>query len=306
MGTPSTALKFLVLSVALILTAFAESARSQGSDTSATGVLEEVIVTAQKREERLQDVPIAISAITSEQLTLRGIDNILDLKSVAPNLTVSKYPNSNVVSQVAIRGGVTVNAAMYWEPSVGMYLDGVYLGKAVGSVFDVVDLERIEVLRGPQGTLYGRNTMAGAVNLITRKPTGEFGGSASLEVGNYGAHVEKVSLDLPRWGIARMSIAARKEDRDGLVKLIGGGELDSRDQIGARVALALDFTDKFVAEYNFDYTKIIRRRPTIRSTRSRRATRCSRRRRPMPRRIVSRRSKPTGLATSNSICTGMH
>lgn len=256
MGTPSTALKFLVPSVALMLTAFAESARSQGSDTSATGVLEEVIVTAQKREERLQDVPIAISAITSEQLTLRGIDNILDLKSVAPNLTVSKYPNSNVVSQVAIRGGVTVNAAMYWEPSVGMYLDGVYLGKAVGSVFDVVDLERIEVLRGPQGTLYGRNTMAGAVNLITRKPTGEFGGSASLEVGNYGAHVEKVSLDLPRWGIARMSIAARKEDRDGLVKLIGGGELDSRDQIGARVALALDFTDKFVAEYNFDYTKI--------------------------------------------------
>jgi iron complex outermembrane receptor protein len=217
---------------------------------------EEVIVTAQKREEKLQDVPIAISAISGEQITTRGIDNILDLKSLAPNLTVGKYPNSNVISQVAIRGGVTVNGALYFEPSVGMYLDGVYLGKAVGSVFDVVDLERVEVLRGPQGTLYGRNTMAGAVNFITRKPTGEFGGSTSVELGNYGGHIEKVSLDLPSFGIASLSLAARKEDRDGLVKLTGGGELDSRDKLGARVALALDFADNFVADYRFDYTKV--------------------------------------------------
>ena len=83
--------------------------------------IEEVIVTAQKREERLQDVPIAISAITKAQIEERGIDDILDLKALAPNLMISKYPNSNVVSQVAIRGGVTVNAAMYWEPSTGMY-----------------------------------------------------------------------------------------------------------------------------------------------------------------------------------------
>ena len=113
--------------------------------------IEEIIVTAQKREERLQDVPIAISAVTVEQIEARGIDNVLDLRTLAPNLMVSKYPNSNVVSQIAIRGGVTVNAAMYWEPSTAMYLDGVYLGKAVGSVFEVVDIERIEVLRGPRG-----------------------------------------------------------------------------------------------------------------------------------------------------------
>ncbi|MFZ1295274.1 MAG: TonB-dependent receptor plug domain-containing protein, partial [Pseudomonadales bacterium] len=88
--------------------------------------IEEIIVTAQKREERLQDVPIAISAVTVEQIEARGIDNVLDLRTLAPNLMVSKYPNSNVVSQIAIRGGVTVNAAMYWEPSTAMYLDGVY------------------------------------------------------------------------------------------------------------------------------------------------------------------------------------
>ena len=193
--------------------------------------IEEIIVTAQKREERLQDVPIAISAVTVEQIEARGIDNVLDLRTLAPNLMVSKYPNSNVVSQIAIRGGVTVNAAMYWEPSTAMYLDGVYLGKAVGSVFEVVDIERIEVLRGPQGTLYGRNTMAGAVNLITRKPSGEFGGTASFEVGDYGHHVEKVTFDMPKMGIARMSFGARSENRDGLVDLTRGSpgtELDSR------------------------------------------------------------------------------
>lgn len=224
-----------------------------------TGAIEEVIVTAQKREERLQDVPIAISAITKAQIEQRGIDDVLDLRSLAPNLLVSKYPNSNVVSQISVRGGVTVNAAMYWEPSTGMYLDGVYLGKAVGSVFDIVDLERVEVLRGPQGTLYGRNTMAGAINLITKKPTGELGGSAKVELGNYNYHTERVSIDLPKVGIARASLAVRSERRDGMVKLgkgSRGSRLDSRDKLGARFALGLDFTDDFTAEYSFDYTDI--------------------------------------------------
>jgi len=226
---------------------------------AATDTIEEIIVTAQKREQSLQDVPIAISAISAQQIEQRGIDNLLDLKALAPNLMVSKYPNSNVVSQVAIRGGVTINSAMYWEPSTGLYLDGVYLGKAVGSVFDVVDIERIEVLRGPQGTLYGRNTMAGAVNLISRAPSGEFEGRASVEVGNYGHHVEKLSVDLPKVGIARMSFGVRSENRDGLVELTPGSpgaELDSRDKFGARFALALDLSDDLVADYRFDYTKV--------------------------------------------------
>ncbi len=244
------------LRVGAILVAYGLSVDMVGAAEVAPTGIQEVIVTAQKREENLQDVPIAVSAIPREQLEMRGIENILDLGSVAPNLQVSKYPNSNVVSQVAIRGGVTVNGAMYWEPSVGMYLDGVYLGKAMGAVFDVVDLERIEVLRGPQGTLYGRNTMAGAVNLITRKPSGDFRGSASVEFGNFGGRTEKLSVDLPRLGIARLSFAVRKEDRDGLVKLTGGGELDNRDQLGARAALALDFAPDFVADYQFDFTEV--------------------------------------------------
>ncbi len=240
--------------IAALLPGFAQAQQADG----ALGI-EEIVVTAQRREERLQDVPIAISAISADQIEKRRIDDVLDLKALVPNLMVSKYPNSNVVSQVAIRGGVTVNAAMYWEPSTGMYLDGVYLGKAVGSVFDVVDIERIEVLRGPQGTLYGRNTMAGAINLITRKPSGEFSGAATVEVGNYDHHVEKVSVDLPKVGIARVAFGVRSESRDGLVDLESGSpgtELDSRDNFGARFALGLDIGDSVVADYRFDYTDV--------------------------------------------------
>ncbi|CAB1370665.1 TonB-dependent receptor [Denitratisoma oestradiolicum] len=221
--------------------------------------IDEVIVTAQKRAERLQDVPIAISAISGGQIEARGISNVLDLKALAPNLQVSKYPTSNVTSQVALRGAVTFNGAMYWEPSVGMYLDGVYLGKAVGSVLDVVDVDRIEVLRGPQGTLYGRNTMAGAVNLITRKPSGTLSGSLGVEVGNYGYHTEKLSLDLPKFGIASVSLGLRTEKRDGLVETTAGSsvsELDTRNKTGARIAVLLDFSPSFQADYRYDYSRV--------------------------------------------------
>ncbi len=225
---------------------------------AAEGAIEEVIVTAQKRAERLQDVPIAITAMTAGQVEARGVSDILSLGALAPNLQVSPYPTSNLTSQVSIRGGGTFNAAMYWEPSVGMYLDGVYLGKSVGSVFDIVDIERIEVLRGPQGTLYGRNTMSGAINYITRKPSGEFGGTAGLEIGNYGRHVEKLSLDLPKFGIASVSVGVRSEKRDGFIKVSGRtqGEFEDRDKFGARLAVLLDVSKDVQVDYRFDYTKV--------------------------------------------------
>ena len=260
--------RLLSSAVALTLGTFAlaatparaqEPAESTAAPGREAGTLEVIVVTAQRREERLQDVPIAVSVVSSEQLESRRITNLLNLKALAPNLLVSKYPNSNVASQVAIRGGVTVNGAMYWEPSTGLYLDGVYLGKAVGSVFDLVDAERIEVLRGLQGTLYGRNTMAGAVNLITRAPTGEFAANASLEIGNYRHNVQKLSFDLPKIGIARMSFGVRAQNREGLVDLTSdspGAALDSRKEFGGRFALALDFSDDFVADYRFDYTNV--------------------------------------------------
>ena len=231
--------------------------RAQSADDRGEPGIQEVIVTAQKREERLQDVPIAVTALGSEQLQSRGISNISELGSLAPNVQISTATADNTGAQLSIRGAAEINPALYWDPTVGIYLDGVYLGKTLGSVFDLVDLERIEVLRGPQGTLYGRNTLAGAINLVTRAPSGELSGHAEVSYGNYNLRVGSASLDLPQIGIAKISLGGRGELRDGTTQTASGSsvsQLDTRNQSGARFALDLDFTDALRAAYRFDYS----------------------------------------------------
>ena len=217
-----------------------------------------VVVTAQKRKEKLQDIPIAATAVTGLDLERRGVANVADLGSIAPNVSVSHTPGNSTSAQIAIRGSVTINPALYWEPTVGMYVDGVYSGKTQGAVLDLVDLERVEVLRGPQGTLYGRNTMAGAINFVTRKPSGELGGSASLDLGNYNARVGKASLDLPQVGIFKASIGARVDKRDGWVKTTPGSsvtEMNDRDGKSARIAIDAQATPDLLLSYRYDFTR---------------------------------------------------
>jgi iron complex outermembrane receptor protein len=231
---------------------------AQAQDASDAKV-DEVLVTAQKRSQRLQDVPIAISTLSGSQLENRNIGSIADLGSVSPNLTVSSTPGNATASQIAIRGGVTINPALYWDTSVGMYVDGVYMGKSQGSIFKMVDLERVEVLRGPQGTLYGRNSMSGAINFITRKPSGEFGGDASVSLGSYNERVLKAAVDLPKFGIASVSLGMRSEDRDGWVKTTPGSsvsELNGTNQQQARLAVNLDISSALQADYRFDASKV--------------------------------------------------
>ncbi|HZR35865.1 MAG TPA: TonB-dependent receptor [Nevskia sp.] len=222
---------------------------------SSSEKLETVVVTAQRREEKLQDVPIAVTAIGVKQLESRGIDNIGDLNAVAPGLQISKTPSNNTISQIAIRGIAEINPAIYWDPAVGLYLDGVYIGKAQGSIFDVVDLNRIEVLRGPQGTLYGRNTVAGAINLVTAPPTGVFDGKASLEIGNYNEFTEKVAVDLPRFGMTSIAFGALSSQRDGWVTTTpnsSADELNNRKNWGFRGAVHFDISPALQADYRYD------------------------------------------------------
>src|SRR3546814_16412731 len=110
------------------------------------------------REEKLQEVPIAVTAMDAKQIETRGIQNVGDLSALAPGLQISKTASNSTISQITIRGLSQINPAIYWDPAVGVYVDGVYIGTAQRGIFDIVDLERAEVLRGPQGTLYGRNT----------------------------------------------------------------------------------------------------------------------------------------------------
>ena len=224
-----------------------------------TVALKEVVVTAQRRSQDIQKVPIAVTSLDEAELTARGIENVADLGAVAPNVTVMNAPGNRTSSAIAMRGAININPAPYWDQPVAMYVDGVFLGKTQGNVFGLLNLARIEVLRGPQGTLFGRNTMAGAVNLVTRAPSGLFTGDASVSLGNYGSKVGKATVDLPAMGKLKVSLGARVERRDGWVKTTPGSaepELANRRNNAAFVGLEYDATDNLKFNYKFDYTNI--------------------------------------------------
>ncbi|WP_290574756.1 TonB-dependent receptor [Algiphilus sp.] len=217
--------------------------------------IEEIVVTAQRREQALEDVPIAVSGLNADELQSRGIENIGQMDAVAPGLQISKTPSNTTISQISIRGITQINPAIYWDPAVGVYLDGVYIGKSQGSIFDLVNLESVEVLRGPQGTLYGRNTLAGAINLRTQAPQGVFSGRGSLEVGNYDSMVQKVNLSLPEMAGLRIAIGARMERRDGWIDTTRASSVETfndRNNDGMRLAVDYDVTPDLLLEYRFD------------------------------------------------------
>lgn len=241
-------------------------------DDENSGYSNEIIVTAQKRAQNIQDVPIAISALTADYLESRDITSIDDLGGSAPNVKFGRSPGSSSIAQIAIRGSVTVNPAVTWEPAVGLYLDGVYIAKNQGAIFDVADLERVEVLRGPQGTLYGRNTLAGAVNLITAKPTGEFGGKIDLSYGNYDYKRAKASLNLPALGPVSIKLSGQISKRDGFYKIadnlvapVGPGianEAQSLDGHSFMVQVRFEPTDNLTFDYSYDFSKYDQRPAT--------------------------------------------
>jgi iron complex outermembrane recepter protein len=218
--------------------------------------LDTVEVTAQRRVQRLVDVPVAVTAIGADQVAARGISRLDDLNSLAPGLQVSRSPSNTTISQLAIRGSSQINPAIYWDPAVGVYLDGVYLGKGQGAIFDIVDLSSVEVLRGPQGTLYGRNTIAGTINFLTRPPSGQFGGTGTVEFGSFGGRTYRASLDLPSFGDAvDVTLGARKETRDPWISTSSTSPVDgmnNRDNEGFHLGSRFVLTDSIEASYHLD------------------------------------------------------
>ena len=190
----------------------------QSMEVRSVGGIEEVVVTAQKREESLQETPIAITAITSSTIDDLDIKNVVDMAGISPNVMLVETPSNNTSATIAMRGGVTINPAITWEPTVGVYLDGVYLGKTQGAIFDVVDLERVEILRGPQGTLYGRNTLGGAINLITKKPNGS-GVETKFTLGNYGLAQAQFITDFEFGDRTYGKLVLNNKKRDGFVSV---------------------------------------------------------------------------------------
>jgi outer membrane receptor protein involved in Fe transport len=199
--------------------------------------IEEMIVTAQKREENIQAIPISISSLSAVDIERRGVNNAQDLVGTIPNMGGFQPPGGKGNISISLRGvssGSPSNLSI--DTNVATYVDGVLLGKMIGTSLDVAELERVEVLRGPQGTLYGRNSTGGAVNFITRKPSGEFGGKITTTVGNYDLWSIKAALDTPTLGTA----GRRRRHAEGIARRTDpqarrpAGQPDAGDPEGLR------------------------------------------------------------------------
>lgn len=225
--------------------------------------LQEIIVTAQKTEERLQDVPIAVSAFTEEALERIGVKQAADIGARVPNLTAN-YSSAEISTvSYTLRGIGQIEPVLTAEPGVGVYLDGIYLGRQTGGAFDVADIARIEVLRGVQGTLYGRNTTGGAINIITRKPSGSWRFKQSLSVGNFDQFRSLTSVDFPTIGGVAIKASYLHDEQDGYVDNSPVPGIDRRikehgmrDGDAFHVAATWAPTDSFSLDYRFDYSRV--------------------------------------------------
>jgi len=192
-----------------------------GAENSDEGGIGEIVVTAQKRAENVQNVPIAISAFGGEALSERAVSNVSQLASLSPNVNLDSgvsFTASTAVLAASIRGIGASDFAFNIDPAVGVYVDGVYLARSVGANQDLLDVERIEILKGPQGTLFGRNTIGGAVSIVTRDPGKEFGVRGDVTVGRFNLFQGRASIDLPLAQNLTSSITVDVKTRNGYMK----------------------------------------------------------------------------------------
>ena len=238
----------------VISTVVAATAAQQVIAQDGSAGLEEIIVTAERVEASLQDTPISLSAFDTKTIEALGVVESGDIAVYTPNLQMQKTPASQNAYGMGIRGVSSGEPSLAVDPTVGIYVDGVYLGRSSAAAFEVVDLERIEVLRGPQGTLYGRNTTGGAVNIVTAKPAAEFGFKQQITVGERDLLRSATSLDTGTFGDFSAKVSFIHGERGGLAKSsINGGELGQYDQQAWRFALRWTPTDRITADYAFDH-----------------------------------------------------
>jgi iron complex outermembrane receptor protein len=264
---------FQVTGLGLIIAAASMTVYGQGtSGTSAErGTLEEITVTARRRAESLQDTPISVSAFSAKQLETRGVLRTTDVGKYTPNVqfdSVATESGGGASTQVYIRGIGQSDHVITVEPGVGVYLDGVYIGKSVGSLLSTVDAEQIEVLRGPQGTLFGRNTIGGAISITSKRPTEEFEGGAEVTVGDYDRIDGRLFVSGPMTDTLRGRLSLSTQNRDGHVDRLAidvspqiaaktGETQGNVDRMGGRLALEWDITPDLMATITAD-TSVIR------------------------------------------------
>ncbi len=208
------------------------------------GVLEEVIVTAEKREQNVQTLGLSISAFDGEMLESLGSRDVQQLSQFVPNLQIGSETSD---LKVMIRGVGSDNLEAFSDPGVAVHIDGVYQARPSGGNYLFYDMERVEVLRGPQGTLYGRNANGGAINFISNKPTSEFDAALDIGAGEYGWQRARGMVNIPLAGDQLiLRVAATKEDQDGVQENLvpGGTEGNDKDDTTLRAQLLWQPTDR--------------------------------------------------------------
>ncbi len=255
---PGLIIASLCAPVAMSAVAAAQGAAGSGS---AAGALEVIVVTAQKREEGLQGIPVAVSAFSSSALEAIGATDFTAIGEYVPNLNIMPQSGTNGTA-ITLRGIGSAEPSAAIDPKVGLYVDGVYVARNTATVFEL-DLERIEVLRGPQGTLWGKNTTGGSINVITTKPTGELGLKQELGFGEYGRFRSKTVLDLNpselgELGSVNLKFSYLKTMSDGWAnrvndRVAGPHDLGEVDSDSLRFASAWNLNEDIVIDYAFDH-----------------------------------------------------
>ncbi len=228
------------------------------------GGLNEIVVTARRVSESLQDTPVAVTAVTGEALEQRGLADVSGLQNFIPNVTfnpTSSNSGSSNAAVIFIRGIGQSDFYPQVDPGVGIYLDGVYISRTTGAVLDAVDIGQIEVLRGPQGTLYGKNTIGGAINIASRRPENQLGGYLELTTGRYNRIDAKARLDLPISDTLKTSFSFSTLNRDGYYDILDfetgqkTGRLGNASALTARFAADLEVTPSLELQFSADWTQ---------------------------------------------------
>jgi iron complex outermembrane receptor protein len=244
-----------------------------GGDAAASrvqGGLEEIVVSARRREESIQTAPVAVSAFGAAELELRNVQSSADAANFVPNVqfdAAASESGGGASSQIAIRGIGQTDYVITVEPGVGVYLDGVYVGKSMGSLLDTVDVERMEILRGPQGTLFGKNTIGGAIQLFSKRPTADREAYFEVATGSYDRVDAKGAFSGPLSDAVRMRLSGAYQSRDGHVKRVTPSGVDTGerqgnvDRLSGRFVVEADLSESLLATLAIDGSRIREQTP---------------------------------------------
>lgn len=225
-------------------------------DAAATTADEEIVVTARRTEETLQSVPASVSAFSERALERIQATDTTGLQGAVPNLNIVQGRGSSNSTNIYIRGIGQPDALQTFDPAVGVYVDDVYYSRIRGTQLDLLDLERVEVLRGPQGTLYGKNTIGGALKVVTRKPGQDFRGSAGIAAGSYGQLELKLAASGPVSDTIAAGFAVMHARRDGYIEdAVLDRDYNDKNTIAARGSIAYTPSDRFRLDMSVDYSR---------------------------------------------------